>query len=480
MKKFAIGVCVFSAAFSCNAGITIDSCRNLALSNNKILRMADEGIRAAGYERKAAASAYLPGVDFAMTYAYNQHKINLLGEDAKLPTMTFNPLTQSFDYNILRNPLTGEVIRDPSTGTPIPSEVAVIPKEAMSYNIHNVWAGAVTLTQPVFMGGKIRAMNEITKYAEKLARSSRNLAAQDVVFAVDEAYWQVVSLKSKKLLAESYVKLVDSLRYNVDAMLREGVATRSDALRVQVKQNEARLALTKVEDGLSLSRMALAQLCGLPVDSQMELADENGNLADSPVCLPYSDNMDDVFSRRPDLESIRHGISIFEQKEKLSLSTMLPNLAIIGAYTFSNPNVNNGFSRKFGGGFSVGATLTVPIWHWGGNYNRYRASKAETNAQRLLLEDAKDKVRLQVSQARFKCNEALKTYEMTRNNMKSAEENLKNAQIGFREGILTTEDVIIAQTAWLQSNSEKIDAEIGIRLCNVYLSKVLGTLNECR
>lgn len=137
----------------------------------------------------------------------------------------------------------------------------------------------------------------------------------------------------------------------------------------------------------------------------------------------------------------------------------------------------DGFEKKFGGGFSVGATLTVPIWHWGGDYKRYKAAKAQTAAQRLLLEDTEEKVSLQVSQARFSFDEAKKTYAMTVTNMEKADENLRQADLGFKEGVLTTNDVIGAQTAWLQANSEKIDAEISIRLCKTYLSKVLGNLN---
>ncbi len=84
-----------------------------------------------------------------------------------------------------------------------------------------MFAGAFTLTQPVYMGGRIRARStEIAKYAEKLAVSMRNSAVQDVVYAVDEAYWRVVSLKEKKRLARSFVGLVDSLRFNVGAMLK--------------------------------------------------------------------------------------------------------------------------------------------------------------------------------------------------------------------------------------------------------------------
>ena len=81
----------------------------------------------------------------------------------------------------------------------------------MEFDIHNVFAGAVTLTQPIYMGGKIKAMNDITRYAEELAESQKSTAVKDIVFATDEAYWQVISLVHKKDLAESYAALLLSL-----------------------------------------------------------------------------------------------------------------------------------------------------------------------------------------------------------------------------------------------------------------------------
>nr|QIM10865.1 alkaline protease [uncultured Muribaculaceae bacterium] len=462
------------AGLPATATVSLDSCRNMAVRNNKTIRMAEENLKGAGYYKDAARAAYLPGVDFTGTYMYNQHEIRLLGEDAKLPTMTFDPATQSFNYNILKGP-DGQPIKDPSTGSYIPTEVAVIPKEAMSYDVHNVFAGALTLTQPVYMGGQIKALNEIAGYGELLAKAARNTLTQEVVYAVDEAYWLVVSLKEKKLLAESFVNLVDTLRYDVQAMLDAGVATRSDVLTVEVKLNEAKIALTKVNNGLTLSRMALAQLCGLPVNTKMQLEDEELKSVASAQA-PTAD-INDVYTRRQDLEVIRQGINMLKGREKLTLGEMLPKIAIVGAYSFSNPNVINGFEKRFGGGFSIGAMVTVPIWHWGGDYKRYKAAKAQTTAQQLLLEDTEEKVNLQVSQAHFSFDEARKTYDMTVVNLDKADENLRQAELGFKEGVLTTNDVIGAQTAWLQANSEKIDAEIGIRLCQTYLRKVLGDLN---
>lgn len=259
-------------------------------------------------------------------------------------------------------------------------------------------------------------------------------------------------------------------------MINEGVATRSDLLTVDVKLNSANVDLVKVENGLALSRMALAQLCGLPVNSDMHLEDENIDRPDpAPIATTY--DMSDVYSRRPDLHALELGVKIAGEKSKVALSSMLPNLALVGAYSFSNPNMYDGFKKSFNGAFSIGAMLTIPIWHWGGNYNKYRAAKTDVNIMKLQLEDAKEKIELQVSQAAFKAKEAMKTYAMTQSNLTKANENLRQAQLGFKEGVSTTDNVMEAQTAWLKANSENIDAEIDVNLCRVYLSKVLGTMD---
>ena len=461
---------------------SLDSCRQLALKSNKQLMMSRERINKAHYQNKEAFAAYLPSIDFAGGYTYNQKDISIFSSDQLLPTKTFDPATQKYEFNIAKNPLTGEPIKDPATGQYVPETVALIPKEAMTYDIHNVFFGAITLTQPIYMGGKIVAMNKITKYAEDAARELTNNEEENVIYAVDAAYWQVVSLKSKQKLAENYVALLDTLQRNVTLMVEQGVATRSDLLSVDVKLNSAKVDLTKVDNGLALSRMALAQVCGLPVDSDMRLVDEVSPDIDRlarQILMPADEyDMEEVYSRRSDLRALMRGIDVTEQKKKLALSTMLPNVALVGSYSFSNPNMFNGFSKRFGGAFSVGAMVTIPIWHWGGNYYKYKAADTDVTVMKLQYEDAKEMIDLQVNQASFRAQESVKTYEMTKSNLDKASDNLRCANVGFREGVSTSTTVMEAQTAWLKANSEYIDAMIDIRLCDTYLRKALGTLNK--
>jgi len=457
--------------------VSLDSCRTMALKSNKKMLIGNERVNMAHYQNREAFAAYLPSIDFAGGYMYNQKELSIFSSDQLLPTKTFNLEKQTYEFNLVKNPVTGEPIKGPD-GQYIPETVALIPKEAMTYNIHNVFFGAVTLTQPVFMGGKIVAMNKLTKFAENLAKEMRSNEAENIIYAVDAAYWQVVSLKAKKRLADSYVALLDTLRANVNAMVEQGVATRSDLLTVEVKLNQAQVDQTKVDNGLVLSRMALAQVCGLPVHTQMTLQDEDSEDAWECGTTPPANSydMEEVYARRPDLKALELGVKIYGQQANVAKASMMPNLAVIGSYSFSNPNMFDGFRRRFDGAFSVGAMLTVPIWHWGGNYNKYRAAKAQTRIAALELEDAREMVDLQVSQSAFKAQEAIKTFSTTESNLAKADENLRQANLGFREGVMTVDNVMEAQTAWLKANSENIDAMIDVHLCDVYLSKVLGTL----
>ena len=468
-----MALCAISLAVSGQV-VTLDSCRHMALRNNKEIQQATLGIEKAGYQRKEAAAAYLPQFDLTGGYIYNSRKVSLVKEDQMLPTKSFNLQTGQYDYNLVIDPTTGYPLQ--VNGQYVPSTIALLPKSGLTYNIHNLMGGALTVTQPIYMGGKITAMNQITELAQQLAREMHDSKVEDVIYNVDAAYWQVVSLCAKQKLARSYVNLVQTLDNDVKAMVNEGVATRANQLAVDVKLNEANVDLTKVDNGVTLSRMLLAQLCGLPVNTMMALADEGREDLNLSLA-PSNFNLDEVYDKRHDVRSLELATKIYDQQVKVARSEMMPKLAAVAALHATNPNSYDGFENRFGAGFSVGATLRVPLWHWGGLSNKVKAAQVEADVKRLELDDAKEKIALQISQAAFSYQEAFKTFEATKANLAQADENLRIAGIAFKEGMGTVDEVLAAQTAWLKANSEKIDAEINVQLTHEYLSKVMGSMN---
>jgi outer membrane protein TolC len=465
--------------------LTLDSCRALAIANNKELRISGEKINAAHYQHEAAKTNYLPKLNAEAGYVRNQREISLLNDNQKaalggLGTQAgagvqqlatalatkypdLAPLISSFGSTYLPTLVTGLN----GVGTSV--------VDAFRTDTRNIFTGALTLIQPIFMGGKIRAYDKITSYAEQLAQQQHQTGMQDVILNVDQAYWQVISLVNKKKLAESYLNLLNTLDHDISRMIANGFATKADGLSVKVKVNEAEMTLTKVEDGLSLSKMLLCQICGISLDSPIHLTDEDiDNLSVNPEKAHF--DMKTAYDNRSELKSLELATKIYDEKVNVVRAEQLPQIALIGNYLVTNPSVYNGFEKKFKGMWNVGVTLKVPIWNWGEGANKIRQAKAEANITRYQLSDAREKIELQVNQSAYKVNEALKRYAMAKKNMEKAEENLRYAKVGFKEGVIPASNVLEAHTAWLQAQSEKIDSEVDIKLTDICLKKSLGTL----
>ena len=483
MKKLFLLTILLNLTFIVKAQtiLSLDSCRALALANNKDLLISNEKINAAHYQRKAAFTNYLPSFSATGAYMRNQKEFSLLNADQKaalsgLGTSMAGPLEQAGGIIAQLHPELASKI--PELGASLTSafnNAGSSLVDALRTDTRNVYAGAVTLTQPLYMGGKIRAYNKITQYAEELARQQHQGGMQEVIMSTDQAYWQVISLVNKKKLAEGYLKLLQQLDSDVEMMIAEGVATKADGLSVRVKVNEAEMTLTKVEDGLSLARMLLCQLCGLDLSSPVTLTDEN--MDDIPLLAPETHfDMSTAYANRPEIRSLELATQIYRQKVNVTRSEHLPSIALMGNYMVTNPSVFNSFENKFKGMWNVGVMVQIPIWHWGEGIYKTRSAKAEARIAQYQLEDAREKIELQVNQAAFKVNEAGKKLVMASKNMEKAEENLRYATLGFKEGVIATSNVLEAQTAWLSAQSEKIDAQIDVKLTEIYLKKSLGTL----
>ena len=472
-----------SSGIQAQRTLNLDSCRALALSNNKELRMSKEKVNAAHYQQKAAFTNFLPKIDMMGTYMRTEKEISLLSDDQKSAISNIGtavaPMGQKLQQILSSDPSLAPLL------TPLQSVMGTLPGalnqvgqgmvDALRTDTRNMFGGMVTLTQPIFMGGKIIAYNKITKFAEQLAESQHATELQDVILNTDQAYWQVISLVNKKKLAESFLDLVKKLDSDISKMVAEGVATKADELSVKVKVNEAEMTLTKVENGLSLSKMVLCQLCGIPLDTPITLADEsmeNITLPDTYI----EGNVNTALSNREELKSLELASKIYRQKVNVTRSEFLPSVGLTATYLVTNPSLVNGFERKMRGMWGVGMMVKIPVFHWGEGIYKVKAAKAEANIAQYKLDDVKEKVELQVTQATYKVNEATKKLAMAEKNMAKADDNLRYANLGFQEGVIPTSNVLEAQTAWLSAQSGKIDAQIDVKMSEIYLNKSMGTL----
>lgn len=455
--------------------MSLEDCRRLAIENNKKLKMADEQIKSARAKKEEAFTKYLPGIDAMGTYMRNQKEINLLSEDAHLPVGTIGA---DGGWTLRTDQVMTGADGNPVlvNGKPVPKDYALLPKEAMTVDDRNMAVVQVGLTQPIYMGGKIRAYNQLAGLSEKLAQSGREQELQGIIQETDEAYWQIVSLVNRRKLAVKYVETLRKFDHDIEVMYQTGMSTKADMLSVRVKLNQAEMTLLRVDDGLTLSRMSLNQICGLPVDTVFTLEEELLNAL--PAIEPQFLKIDQVYSNRPEIHSLSLATDIYRKKEKIARAEYLPSVAFMANYFAMTPSFFDGISTKFDGMWSIGIGVKAPLFHWGASRKSVRSAKAETSLMNLRLEEAREKIGLQVNQAQFKIKEAGRKVEMAEKNREKSEENLKYANLGFQEGTIPVSNVLEAQTAWLSAHADLIDARIEMKLCEVYLQRAYGILGK--
>lgn len=482
--------------------LTLDSCRAMALRNNKQLSVSKVKQDIAANIRKSARTKYLPHVSAIGAYEHTSEEVSILNDGQKttlgnlgttavgalqpgmsglteklggigtvlgqmgLPTEVF----QQMSGNLMQQ--MGQSMQQLQTGLNDEGQKIV---DAFRTDTRNIWAGSILFTQPVFMGGALLAVNRMADINERMQQNTTDVREQTTLYQTEQAYWQVVSLKHKQRLAQAYLDLVQKLDADVQKMIEEGVATRSDGLTVDVKVNEAEMALTRVNDGVVLSKMLLCQTIGLPVNEQVTLADEDAESITVVTLTPQLD-VETAVVNRPELRLLQDARDLSLQTTSLLKAANLPQVALTGGYAVSNPNVLNGFEKKFAGYWHVGLLMRVPIWNWGDVKYKVRASKGATAIASLEYDEAREKIELQVNQVTYKVDEANKRLTLAQSSVRRADENLRMANVGFQEGVITPTAVMEAQTAWLQAQSQKIDAEIDVKLSQVELQKALGTL----
>jgi outer membrane protein TolC len=461
--------------------LTLDECRAMALENNKQMQVSRVKQSIAENQRKSARTKYLPRVSALGAYEYTSRGISLLNKEQKALLNNLGEVfTSAIENEVSKLPLDPAKLKElAEMAAPYVSatqgtidHLGQSLNEALQSNNHNTFAGAITLTQPLYMGGAIKTLNRVADIKEELAANTLEARRQATLYDIDNVYWQVVSLRHKQDLAESYLNLVKKLDHDVEKMTEAGLTTRSDKLSVQVRVNEAEMALAKVMDGLSLTKMLLCQLCGLPIDEPIELADEKADEIAAPAAIPLTTNIDN----RPELRLLQNAIDLTHQEVNLLKAENRPQVLFNGGYAVTNPNAFNGIQHRFGGFWHVGLQVRIPIWNWGDVKHKVQAAQEATTVANLELEDAREKIELQVSQNRFRVSEANKNLALAKSNIASAEENLRMAKRGFEEGVITPTTVMEAQSAWLMAQTQKIDAEIELQLSNTDLLKALGIL----
>ena len=467
---------------------TLQACRDLALSNSASAKMQQEEMLVAKYNRQAAMAAMFPTVSANGGYMWNSRNAHLLANETQFTYGTASVAadgTPSFAWNEtsplseLSAALEGTRLQQPVTNleNSLGDMLAGSYKkayDALTLHLEHIVVAQAGVTQPIYVGGRLIQMYRIAKATEHIAAIRAEAKHDDIIYNVDEAYWRVVSVTHKKQLADQYLRLLLQLEDDVTEAVQEGLATQSDLLKVKTKRGEAEVKHLQAENGLTLSRMALAQVCGLPLSDVFVLDDSELEETTLPT-----DSVDAAaaVSRRNEMLLVEEAEEIARSTAKLASAGLQPNIVASASYVYTNPNAENGIRSDFKGTgfFTAGVVVNVPIAH-ADDILRYKAAKHAANVAVLKTEETRELLTLQTTQASQKLMEAQQKVVLARMTQNNAREVLRMATESFEAGMITASDLMQAQTAWLAASSDLIDAKVEAKTTETQLRKYLRNL----
>ena len=419
--------------------LTLEQCRAIALDSSAILRNAQLTEEKTDLDRKAVITNFLPKFSGYGLYLWTSDSFDYDFSGGALPV-----------YKNVYGNLVPDLMKDAAgnivynNGIPVFNQYAIIPPMTLSVDLANTFTAGVSVSQPVFMGGKI-----ISGY-RMAAKTCRLLEA-----------------------AESFESTVTEVYRFVEDAIDVGMATSTDLVKVEVQRNNAALAVAKARNGKRLSMMNLCHILGLPLTTEIEV-DQSGFTLDSTAVIPESIALgSDSIENRADYRLLAGQAELKRRNVDFVRSDFLPQLGVMASYGYSYGLKLMDETLLNQAGFTVMATLKVPIFAWGEGYLKIKSAKKEYEMAQNELERLSGMMELEKAKNSYAVSEAALQVRLAESSLRSAENNLKVCRDQYELGMETIVNVLEAQSQWNKCSCDYISAVADYKLsCTKYLKSI--------
>ena len=438
MKKIILSISVSLCSIILHAQTyTLQQLKDSALQNNIAIRTARHDIEAASQQRKEAFTKFFPNVSGTGLW-FNANR--------GMAKMDVNP---------------SEMI-SPDMGAALaqsfPAEALAALANPISISMmKNGTIGSLMALQPIFAGGQIVNGNKLAKVGEDVSRLQLHLSENEVEKTTEQYYWQLVSLQEKTKTVAAVDTLLADIEKDVKVAVKAGVALPNDLLQVQLRRNDVASQRLKLENGISIVSLLLAQFCGLSESDDLSVKSEeshSGVLSGEDMAVTNSSLFTFHFSLNnlPEYQLLQKQVEATKLQKKMAIGQQLPSVAVGAGYNYHNLLDND---HTFG---MIYATVSVPISDWWGGSHAVKRKKIEQQKAEEQLADNAQLLQIRMQNAWNNVVEARQQLDLSQRSIEQAEENLRLNRDYYRAGTCTMSNLLEAQMLYQQALDKHTDA----------------------
>lgn len=393
--------------------LSMEQCRDMALTTSEELKQADNRLRQAELDDKIAATARLPKIEGSAMGAYVLPDIEMTG---------------------------------------------------MELAMRGTYMAGLTLTQPIYTGGKISAGRQMARLGRQIADQQLRMTRMDVLVDADNAYWSYIAVRRKVRMLESYSTQMDTIYKQTSSAVAAGMAIENDLLRIEAKRTEIEYQLQRARNGADLCRMALCNVIGTPLDTAIEPTDTTFNI-ESPTAMSLD------IARRPEVGLLEKQIDVNMQRIRDARSEMLPTVGLSAGYSYYGNIKLKGFAdmgsgttvpytQEFRDGIGIAMlAVKIPIFHWGESRKKMHKARYELDNSQLELQRNMRLMSIEAQQAVQNVEDGYRMIHTAESGLRQAEENLRVMRNRYAAAMSPLTDLLDAQSQWQQAQSNLIEAQ---------------------
>lgn len=324
----------------------------------------------------------------------------------------------------------------------------------------------IGLQQPIYAGGRITATYEQIKNKLQITKMNLKQKKQELAYQVTQQYYNVLKAKKMVKVNETAVERINRYLEVARANQEVGTATNTEVLRAKVNHTQAKQGLLKAKNRLELAKMALKNTLNLAENVELKLNDKL-NWQEKEFDLEKTKSY--AFAHRSELQLLDLQRKSLQFNLKQVNGQKLPSLNLMADYTSQEDQL-----KVSEGEWKV--TLAL-------NYNLFDGGKVEADSDQLKRKmdkldvskkQLKDKISLEVREGLLNLKEAKERIELMKLNLQQANDNLEEMELRYEEGIITSLDILEAQSTHQEVKTDYFQAIYDYNLAVAKLNKIMG------
>jgi outer membrane protein TolC len=347
------------------------------------------------------------------------------------------------------------------------------PPIVLSPSVVDNYSLKATVAQPLFTGGKLSGAADATEYSAEAVKKDFSRDRADVIYSIKAAYWNLYgAIEARKFVDEN----VDQIRSHVadtENLMKQGLLTTNDVLKVQVQLSDALVRQINARNGVQLAVINLDNTLGLPLTTDIELA---STIDVQDRQWPAIDQLvQRAFDARPDVMAMNARVKASEAGLSSARGGWWPQVYLVGNYNYLRPNPRI-FPTKdeFKDTWDVSLSVSFDIWNWNQTGSQTTQAQAAVSQTQEGLSMLKDGVTLEVTQSYLAVNQAKERKAVAEQGVAQAEENYRVMSEKYKTGLVPNLELKDAETALLQAKLTLTQSLVDYELAMARLSKAVG------